>query len=41
MTSITFYGGVNEIGGNKFLLEDQKSRIFSLISVKILPLEVV
>lgn len=28
MTSITFYGGVNEIGGNKFLLEDQNSRIF-------------
>src|SRR2546427_2487288 len=28
MTSLTFYGGVNEIGGNKFLLEDGKSRIF-------------
>lgn len=28
MTSITFYGGVNEIGGNKFLLEDQETRIF-------------
>jgi len=28
VTSITFYGGVNEIGGNKFLLEDQGSRIF-------------
>jgi len=28
MTSVTFYGGVNEIGGNKFLLEDKESRIF-------------
>ena len=28
MTSLTFYGGVNEIGGNKFLLEDGESRIF-------------
>jgi ribonuclease J len=28
MTSITFYGGINEIGGNKFLLEDQRSRVF-------------
>jgi len=28
MTSITFYGGVNEIGGNKFLLEDRGTRIF-------------
>ena len=28
MTSITFYGGVNEIGGNKFLLESEKARIF-------------
>jgi len=27
-TSLTFYGGVNEIGGNKVLLEDQKVRIF-------------
>jgi ribonuclease J len=25
MTNITFYGGVNEIGGNKILLEDRKS----------------
>ncbi len=25
---ITFYGGVNEIGGNKFLLEDKGTRIF-------------
>ena len=25
---ITFYGGVNEIGGNKILLEDKKTRIF-------------
>ena len=27
-TSLTFYGGVNEIGGNKVLLEDKKVRIF-------------
>ena len=25
---ITFYGGINEVGGNKFLLEDKSSRIF-------------
>ena len=24
MTSLTFYGGVKEIGGNKILLEDKK-----------------
>jgi ribonuclease J len=28
MTSVTFYGGVNEIGGNKILLEDQATRVF-------------
>src|SRR3989442_653497 len=28
MTRLTFYGGVNEIGGNKILLEDKDSRIF-------------
>jgi len=28
MTSITFYGGVKEIGGNKILLEDKETRIF-------------
>ena len=27
-TSLTFYGGVNEIGGNKILLEDRDTRIF-------------
>ena len=27
-TNITFYGGVNEIGGNKILLEDNDTRIF-------------
>jgi ribonuclease J len=26
--SLTFYGGVNEIGGNKILLEDKDTRIF-------------
>jgi ribonuclease J len=25
---ITFYGGVNEVGGNKILLEDNDTRIF-------------
>jgi len=28
MTSITVYGGANEIGGNKILLEDRDTRIF-------------
>jgi ribonuclease J len=28
MTSLTFYGGLNEIGGNKILLEDQATRVF-------------
>jgi ribonuclease J len=28
MTSVTFYGGVNEIGGNKILLEDKGTKIF-------------
>jgi ribonuclease J len=28
MTSITFYGGVDEIGGNKILLEDKDTKIF-------------
>ncbi|MCW3988729.1 MAG: MBL fold metallo-hydrolase [Candidatus Bathyarchaeota archaeon] len=28
MTSLTFYGGIGEIGGNKILLEDQDTRIF-------------
>ena len=27
MTSITFHGGVNDIGGNKFLVEDKGTRI--------------
>ena len=27
-TTLTFYGGVDEIGGNKILLEDRKVRIF-------------
>ncbi len=27
-TSITFFGGVNEIGGNKILLQDRDTRIF-------------
>lgn len=28
MVSLTFYGGVNEIGGNKILLEDHGTKIF-------------
>ena len=28
MTSLTFYGGINEIGGNKILLEDKGTKIF-------------
>jgi hypothetical protein len=28
LTSLTFYGGVNEIGGNKILLEDRDTRVF-------------
>jgi ribonuclease J len=27
-TKITFYGGINEIGGNKFLIEDKGTKIF-------------
>jgi len=27
-TSLTFYGGVNEIGGNKILLDDKDTKIF-------------
>ncbi len=27
-TRLTFYGGINEIGGNKFLLEDGNARVF-------------
>jgi ribonuclease J len=28
LTSLTFHGGVNEIGGNKILLEDKDTRVF-------------
>ena len=28
MTSLTFYGGVDEIGGNKILVEDKGTRVF-------------
>ena len=28
MANLTFYGGVNEIGGNKILLQDKKTKIF-------------
>ena len=28
MTDITFHGGVNDIGGNKFLVEDKGTKIF-------------
>jgi len=28
LTSLTFYGGINEVGGNKILLEDKGTKIF-------------
>ncbi|MFC1979403.1 hypothetical protein ACFLVS_00785 [Chloroflexota bacterium] len=28
MTSLTFYGGIEEIGGNKILLNDKNTSIF-------------
>ncbi len=28
MTSLTFYGGINEIGGNKIILEDKDTKVF-------------
>jgi len=28
MSKLTFFGGVNETGGNKILLEDQGTKIF-------------
>ena len=28
VTSLTFYGGINEIGGNKILLQDKDTRVF-------------
>ncbi len=28
MTSITFYGGVNEVGGNKVLVKDEDAKVF-------------
>ena len=28
MTSITFYGGVKDIGGNKFLVDDNGTKVF-------------
>jgi len=27
-TTLTFYGGVNEIGGNKILLQDRGTKVF-------------
>ncbi|MGH9909951.1 MAG: hypothetical protein ACRD32_04860 [Nitrososphaerales archaeon] len=27
-SKITFYGGIHEIGGNKFLIEDKGTRVF-------------
>jgi ribonuclease J len=27
LTKLTFYGGVNEIGGNKILLQDKKTKV--------------
>jgi len=28
MMTLSFYGGVNEVGGNKILLEDKDTKIF-------------
>ena len=28
MVKLNFYGGINQIGGNKILLEDQDTKIF-------------
>ena len=28
MTNLTFYGGVKDIGGNKFLVDDKGTKIF-------------
>ena len=28
MTKLTFFGGLNEVGGNKILIEDKKTKIF-------------
>jgi len=28
MTSLTFYGGINEVGGNKILLQYKDTKIF-------------
>ena len=28
MTNITFHGGVNDIGGNKFLVESKDTKVF-------------
>ena len=28
MTSLTFYDGINEVGGNKILLQDKDTKIF-------------
>jgi ribonuclease J len=27
MVKLTFYGGVNEIGGNKILLQDKRTKV--------------
>jgi hypothetical protein len=31
MTKLTFYGGVNEIGCNKVLIEDKQTKMFSIL----------
>ena len=28
MTSVTFHGGVNDIGGNQFLVKDKDTKVF-------------
>ena len=34
MTKLTFYGGVNEIGGNKILLEDKATKKIFKMAVR-------
>ncbi len=36
MTSLTFYGGINEVGGNKILLQDKDIKICYICNYSIL-----
>jgi hypothetical protein len=41
MVSLTFYGGVDEIGGNKVLLEDGDVRVFLLFVIVVIELIII